>query len=97
MKPLTIAAAALAVFFLLLSMLISAPAAAPAVGSGMDRCLMCHPKAHPADWTMKSHIADLKSGEVSPAECTRCHDTEYCVTCHAQVQAMKQQPGANTP
>jgi hypothetical protein len=48
MKPLTIAVAALAVFFLALSMIASAPAAAPAVA--MDRCLMCHPQAHPADW-----------------------------------------------
>ena len=96
MKPLTVAAAALAVFFLLLSMMISAPAAAPAAGTAMDRCLMCHPSAHPADWTTKVHIADLKSGEVSSAECSRCHSAEYCVDCHAQAAAALQQSGGGT-
>jgi len=92
MKPLTIAAAALVVFFLALSMVASAPAPAPA--NGMDRCLMCHPKAHPADWTQTSHVTDLKSGKVTLAECNDCHDARYCDECHAQVKAMKQQSGA---
>ena len=95
MKPLTVAAAALAVFFLLLSMMISVPEAAPAAGSGMDRCLLCHPTAHPAGWTMKLHVTELKAGEVSSAECTRCHDTQYCVDCHAQVQAAQRSDGGH--
>ena len=97
MKPLTIAAAALAVFFLALSMLISAPAPAPAAATGMDRCLMCHPLAHPDDWTKTSHITDIKSGVVSAGECTRCHSTMYCVNCHAEYQAMQKQAGTKTP
>ena len=92
MKALTIAVAALAVFFLALSMLISAPVAAPA--NGMDACMMCHPQAHPAGWEQSLHITDLKSGVVTASECTRCHDAQYCVQCHAQVQAMQRQQGA---
>jgi hypothetical protein len=91
MKTLTVAAAALAVFFLALGMIASAPATAPAVN--MDRCLMCHPQAHPADWMRTSHISELKAGEVTAAECTRCHDAQYCTNCHAQVRLMQQQSG----
>jgi len=94
MKALTIAAAALAVFFLALSMIASAPAAAPAVA--MDRCLMCHPQAHPADWAAKVHVTELEDGQLTMAECTRCHTAQDCTNCHARVQAAAaaQQSGA---
>lgn len=102
MKAITVAAAALAVFFLLLGMLASAPAAAPA--SGLDRCLMCHPQAHPSGWEQTFHIRDLETGEVSMNECARCHQASFCTDCHAKVQAAQQQgdsapqqPGATTP
>ncbi|MDR3686439.1 MAG: hypothetical protein P4L93_05750 [Coriobacteriia bacterium] len=87
MKPLTVALAALAVFFLALSMIASAPAPAPAAGTGMDRCLMCHPQAHPADWTQKSHVTELADGDVTTADCMGCHATSWCTDCHAQVKA----------
>ena len=96
MKPLTVAAAALAVFFLAMSMIASAPAAAPAAGTGMDRCLMCHPQAHPSDWTEKSHVAELADGQVTAADCSCCHATTWCTDCHKQVMAAAaaQQSGA---
>lgn len=82
MKPLIIAVTALAVFFLVLSMVATAPAAAPA--SSLDRCMMCHPKAHPAGWAGKLHATDVETGKVPMTECTRCHDLTYCTDCHAQ-------------
>ena len=89
MKAITVAVAALAVFALALGMIASAPSTAPA--AQMDRCLLCHPQAHPSDWTQTSHVTDLQAGVVSTTDCSRCHDQSYCNGCHAQVQAMQQQ------
>jgi hypothetical protein len=93
MKAVTVALAALAVFFLAMGMLASAPAPAPA--AALDRCLMCHPQAHPADWAAKVHFAELADGQVTMAECSRCHTAQDCTNCHAQVQA-QQQSGAGS-
>jgi len=85
------------VLVLALTMFASSAAPAPAV-TQMDRCLLCHPQAHPDGWEQTVHITDIKSGQISAAECTRCHTTMYCVDCHAQYTAQKQQQaGTTTP
>lgn len=88
MKVITVALAALAVFFLAVGMLASSQAAAPA--AAMDRCRTCHPSAHPDGWTQSVHITTLNSGVVLQAQCTNCHATSYCTTCHARYGVMQQ-------
>lgn len=92
MKTVTVLLAALAVFFLAIGMLASAQVAAPA--PAMDRCMTCHPSAHPDGWTQSVHITKLKSGEVPMVQCTSCHATSYCTGCHAQYKAVQQQGGS---
>lgn len=83
MRAFIIGAAALAVFFLGVSML-AAPASAPAVNA--DRCLLCHPQAHPDQWAQTVHAAELDAGDVPMTECTRCHTSQYCDGCHTQMR-----------
>jgi hypothetical protein len=89
-KYLSVGAAGLAVFLLLLVTLMSAPAPAPATNSGFDRCRMCHPTAHPDGWTMKLHAREIQSGQVAEAECQRCHSAQDCTQCHAAYRSMLQ-------
>lgn len=83
MRPLLIAASALAVFFLAITLLVTRAEPAPAVPAA-DHCVLCHPRAHTDGW-MQSHATEIADSDVSAATCTDCHDTAYCDDCHASV------------
>jgi hypothetical protein len=76
----TIAAAAAAVFMLVMALLVSAALPAPAAAS--DHCLACHPQAHAAGWT-QTHGTELAASDVAESTCADCHTVSYCDTCHA--------------
>ena len=95
MKAVTIALACVAVFFLAVGVMISAPAAAPA--ASLDRCLACHPQAHPNGWEQRIHYVDIEDGTVPMTECERCHTAQYCVDCHAREQASGSGSGPAQP
>lgn len=81
MRPLIIAASALAVFFLALAVLISAGPAGAA--TTMDRCAMCHPQPHPDGWVQQGHALLTTSSPAEMQTCARCHTTSFCTACHA--------------
>jgi hypothetical protein len=81
MRPVTLAAGAVAVFMLAMALLVSAALPAPAAAA-TDHCMICHPQAHPDGWE-QSHGTDLDDADVSETTCGDCHDASYCDGCHA--------------
>lgn len=83
MRPLIIAAAALAVFLLVIVMLSTSAMPAPATPAA-DHCLLCHPQPHADGW-LAAHATDISDSDVSTATCTDCHTSAECDSCHASV------------
>jgi len=81
-RPLIIAAAALAVFLLAIVMLSTSAMPAPATPAA-DHCLLCHPQPHSTGW-LSAHASDIADKSVSTSTCTQCHTTAECDACHAQ-------------
>jgi len=89
MRPLTIAAAGIAVFMLAMALFVSGAAAAPAATA--DHCMICHPQAHPSDWA-QTHGTELDDSQVSEATCSDCHSAADCDSCHGSVPVVGGSP-----
>ena len=82
-KIATVIAAGLAVFVLIV---VSISGAGTANAAVMDRCVVCHPRAHVDAWS-ESHANLLALDPQQGAACTRCHTTAYCNDCHTKAAA----------
>lgn len=83
-KIATIVAAGLAVFVLIV--ISASGSGSTASAATVDRCLVCHPRAHVAEWR-ESHAGELAQDPQQGAACAQCHTTSFCDDCHAKSAA----------